>query len=125
MNGSTVDDLSVELWYQPSTPLPPQNVTIDATTTYQNCDYCILIYENFDPSTFSAQTYYLARSGSLTVTKGDQDPGMGQMQVSGSNLHFLEWDLMNDTAVKNGGCYDVSSMSMSGTYSNADGGTDM
>jgi hypothetical protein len=115
-NGVGTDDLSTELWHQPSTRKAPYVATIDTSTTYQDCDVCVLLYENYDPLTLTAASYFLARSGTVHVNTAVFDAAGGSMDVEGSQIHLVEWDLTNDTRVVNGRCYDVGSFAMTGSY---------
>jgi hypothetical protein len=124
--GGQIDAVSVELWHQPSTPSTlPRTVTLPANGDYNTCETCVLLDENYDPDQGFGEIGYFARAGSITITKADTNPGMGMMQVSGSDVKLVEWDFMNDKPVTNGKCYEVGSFSMSGSYSNPDGGADM
>ena len=123
--GSQTDALSVELWHTAGAPSAIGTVMLAATDTYNTCDTCLLLDENYDPTMGFGDTGFFGRAGTITITKADRTPAAGMMAVSGTNVNLVEWDFMNDKPVTNGKCYDVAAFSMSGSYSNPDGGTDM
>jgi hypothetical protein len=81
-----------------------------------------VLYEGYDPSTQSGTRNFLARSGSLKVNHVDFNAGGGSMDVVGTNVHLVEWDLESYARINGGRCYDVASFAISGTFGPLDGG---
>jgi hypothetical protein len=131
-SSSLLDELRAEVWDSAGSPTSyPTTFTFSSTDTYDGCTGCVAIAIGFDPSVPMSKpsTFYFAQSGSMTVTKADRDPVMGQFEATGSNLHLVEWSYYDaahtDTAIAGGGCFDIGSFSVSGSYLNStDGGTD-
>jgi len=127
--GNLFDRLGVELYHPTgATTTLPRTVTLSATATYTDCNECLLLVTDGNPSIEGSGTGYFARGGSITVTKADRTPLAGGITVSGSNIHFVEWTFGEDAdkPVANGKCVDVGAFSFNATYDNSanDGGTD-
>ncbi len=128
--GSLVDSLAIELYNQTgATPSYPKTVTLSASTTYNDCDECVLAYigQNYDTKDYG--TRYLATGGSITISKADRSLNGGTATVSGSKIHLVEWqfDQNNDKAVPKGKCIDVNTFNFTADFDavGGDGGTDM
>ena len=63
-----------------------------------------------------ATAVFFAQSGSATVTTATQDPDNGTVDVTATSLKLVEWDLTSDTAVTNGRCYEIPSVTMNHSW---------
>ena len=78
-------------------------------------------------SGISGGTLYGVQSGSVTASALDSTTPTGNIAVTGTNLHFVEWDFDQNTGMDNGpkaggGCLDVSSFDFSAMYNTSAGG---
>ncbi|MBX7100872.1 MAG: hypothetical protein K1X89_24370, partial [Myxococcaceae bacterium] len=105
------DVLTQELYYS-ANPVAPFNGTI-TPNTYIGCDNCFYFSRGCpaagDP-TFDCNQFFLAQSGSYSVSRADFDGGA--FTSEGTTLHFVEWDIGNDEAVANPTCIDVPKYSV-------------
>lgn len=92
----------------------PVNATLSDSDTFLGCEYCV----SLNTASTGTPAMFFGRSGSLTITKADTTPGSGQVAVSGTNIHLVEWTLEggSDTAVPNGRCFDIASFALSASY---------
>ncbi len=124
--GAQTNEIDIEVWAQPTTPPTPRTVPLPADGNYTNCDTCVVLYEDLD-DTGAWGTFYFARGGTVNIAKADTNVAGGDIQVTASNVHLVEWDYNQDVPVQKGKCYDVGSISITSSYQhdNADGGADM
>jgi hypothetical protein len=88
--------------------------------SYFKCSLCSVYYQSCNAQLVCDKTY-LARSGTVNVTRADRAPA-GRMVGSASNLHYVEWDLETDSAVPNGACLEVGALQPFDVGWNQDGG---
>jgi hypothetical protein len=108
--------LSVEVWHQASTAPPPRTESLPADGTYNDCELCVVLDENFDDTLGYGDPRYFARAGTITITEAGSSPASGMLQVSGSNVELVEWDLAADGPTADGKCYQIGTFSLSGSY---------
>ena len=112
-------ELSVEIWHRGGTPHTPYTLKLPKTN-YLDCEVCVLVDLAYDASRGYGAPAFLALAGSVTVTRADTG-SHGKLDVSGTDLHLVEWDFGGDRPLSGGGCYDVARFSLQGSYS-GDGG---
>jgi hypothetical protein len=69
---------------------------------------------------------FFAQAGSVTVTQADQDPNMGSMVATVTNLTLVAWDFSQggDKPIAGGQCYVIGSASFNVSWGGgSDGGT--
>lgn len=108
------DALGFEDWHLASGY--PKNVTFSTSDAYFTCDVCVALYEQVQGGQASA--FFFAQGGSMTVTQADENIETGTFNLTGTNLHLVEWDLSTDSAVPGGRCYDIGSASLNKTWLN-------
>lgn len=118
---SGFDGFRVEVVYPNGVgPIPPVTSAVTAQG-YRACSLCALFYETCDMMG-DCQKEYLAQSGSVTISRADRNANEGRIVGSASNLRFVEWNLMTDTAVPGGGCIIATTVGPWDVGWNADGG---
>ncbi len=108
------DALGFEDWH--ITSGYPKNVTFSSTDSYFTCDVCVALYEQVQGG--QAAAFFFAQSGSMTVTTADENIESGTLNLTGTNLHLVEWDLSTDTAVPGGRCYDIGTATLNKSWLN-------
>jgi hypothetical protein len=92
-----------------SLSLPANNFT--------NCGDCILLNQNCDSMGQNCTGTYIASSGSYSYSSLIYNMSTGNnVSGTGSNIHFIEWDINTDMAVANGRCADLASMNFTNPW---------
>lgn len=115
-----VDGLGIEVVY-PNDQGPTLPVTRSLTGTYRTCDVCSVYYESCNQAG-DCQKTYLARSGSVTVSRADRNAASGRIAGSASNLRFVDWNLTTDMAASTA-CITVDQVPTFSVGWNHDGGS--
>ncbi len=115
-NGSNVDALGVEFWWQGNQVAAtiPYRATL-ASTSFSVCNLCVTVGEGCS-SPSRCQKTFLAQSGAVQVLKADRSIDAGALLIEGQRLSFREWSRASDTQVQGGECLELPSFSIAGTW---------
>ncbi len=100
--------LVAEDWHLAATETYPKAHTFTSADKYNTCEVCSTILDCTAAN--GCTTRFFAQAGTVSISKADKDELVGRMTATGTNLKLVEWDVMTDTAVTNGACYEVASM---------------
>ncbi len=122
-----VDLIRYELWwnYVPGGVVIPYagSVTNDSLN---NCGVCVLLGSSCEISNAgpACVDYYLAQSGTTSITEATRDGDGGVFIATATGLRFVEWDVEHDVAVQNARCLNVANVPFNVSWSpeEADGG---
>jgi hypothetical protein len=110
------DILHLELWegtgFFASGFKPGTYQITGAETDYYNCSACVIFAADFDQTAKAPAKFYMAKSGTVTLTAVDDTPSTGKLTGSLSNIQFTDVDVsgMAQVAVNDGCATSLSNL---------------